>query len=38
MSKMHYLVTNFQKSPSAELLNLHKWWPKVPWFGHVVVF
>jgi len=33
MSKMHYLVTNFQKSPSAggfpppAPLNLQYWWP-----------
>jgi len=39
MSKMHYLVTNFQKSsstggfPPPTPLNLQYWWPKLPWFG-----
>jgi len=44
VSKMHYLATNFQKSPSAEgsplpaPLNLRFWWPEVTWFGEIVVF
>jgi len=38
------LVTNFQKSPSIggsppqALFNLQYWWPKVLWFGKIVVF
>jgi len=42
--KCTILVTNFQKSPSAEgspplaPLNLQYWWPEVPWFGQIVVF
>jgi len=44
MSKMHYLITNFQKLPSAggfppsAPINLQDWWPEIPWFGHKVVF
>jgi len=44
MSKMYYFSNKFTKSPSAvgfpppAPLNLHYWWPQVPWFGQMVVF
>jgi len=44
MSKMHYFVTNFQKSPSVGSfsppapLNLQYWWLEVSWFGQIVIF
>jgi len=39
MSKLHFLVTNFQKSPNTggsplpARLTLRYWWPEYAWFG-----
>jgi len=44
MSKMYFLLTNFQKSPNAEgsllpvSLNLRLCWRNASWFGQIVVF
>jgi len=44
MPKMHFLVKNFQKSPSAggspppASINLRFWWHQVTWCGQILFF
>jgi len=44
MYKMHYFRNKFSKTPSAggsasqALLYLQYWWPKVSWFGQIMLF
>jgi len=37
MSKVQYFRNKLSKIAEA-LLNRQYWWPKVPWFGQMVVF